>query len=121
MKSSEFEARKSNLRNYFFSDKFQENEYGERVYYKGKRNLKELGYILDLAFGDVYEPIKSDYIKNYEDKIIGGYIIARMFVDADFNGFNQGTAGADVFVKYNLTENSFYMDQSQTLEWLERS
>ncbi|MGG1652296.1 hypothetical protein ABHN03_04120 [Paenibacillus sp. NRS-1775] len=118
MKSSEFEARKRNMTNYFKSDKFKENDYGERTYYTGKRNLKELGYVLGLVFGDVQEVISSDYIKTNEGRIIGGYITARIYIDADFNGFYQGTAGAAVYMKFNLIENAFYTEQSQTLEGL---
>ncbi|MCP1184974.1 hypothetical protein [Paenibacillus sp. 1781tsa1] len=121
MNSMDFEARKGNLRTYFLSDKFKENELGERVYYKGKRNLKELKYILDLVFGDDYEIINETYLQNSLSKEIGGYITCKMYVDADFNGFNQGAAGDNVFARFNLTENAFYMEQAQTIEGLDRN
>ncbi|PZT57374.1 hypothetical protein [Paenibacillus silvae] len=118
MNSMEFESRKGNLRAYFLSDKFKENEFGDKIYYKGKRNLKELKYILDLVFGDAYEIISEAYIQNNLRDKIGGSITCKVYVDADHNGFNQGKAGDDAYVRFNLTENAYYVEQAQTIEGL---
>jgi hypothetical protein len=116
MKSSEFNERKGNIGKYFNNDeKWKENEYGELEYYKGKRNLIELKYVLELVFGDKIEILKEEYLKNNEDKIVGGSITCQIYVDADFNGMNQGTMGADVFITFNLFENSYSYNQSDRL------
>ncbi|MFX3643348.1 MAG: hypothetical protein ACE3L7_32650 [Candidatus Pristimantibacillus sp.] len=119
MNSREYEEKKQNLRNYFNSDKFRENEIGERVYYKGRRNLKELKYILDLVFGEDYTVITESPLKNETGTMIGGFITCKIYVSADFNGFHQGTAGAYVYTRFNLIENAYYLEQSQTIEGLD--
>lgn len=119
MNASSFEERKRNLYRYFTNrDKWREIESGEIFYYKGKRNLKELQFILDLVFGDKYQAISTEYFYNNEKRIIGGSVICEMYVDADFNGWYQGTAGATVFTKFTLVETSYFVVQSSTLEGL---
>ncbi|WP_010499998.1 hypothetical protein [Paenibacillus elgii] len=119
MNSTEFEKRKSNLYHYLTNtEKWKENEFGELTYYKGKRNLKELRYLLELVFGGDMEIISEEFIRNYDEDIIGGSITLRIYVDADFNGWNQGSSGADVFMKFSLVENAYYSNQSSSLEGL---
>lgn len=119
MNFREYEEKKQNLRNYFHSDKFKENKLGERVYYKGKKNLKELRYILDLVFGDNYTVITEGVLKSETDQQIGGFITCKIYVASDFNGFHQGTAGDYVYTRFNLIENAYYLEQSQTIEGLD--
>lgn len=120
MNATEFAERRKNLFNYFNNqEKWKENEFGEFVYYKGKRNLKELKFLLQLVFGDDLEILVEDFFKNYDEEIIGGSISGKIFVDADFNGMRQGTNGADVFIKFTLVENAYFNNQASSLETLQ--
>ncbi|MCR8994605.1 hypothetical protein [Brevibacillus laterosporus] len=117
MKTTEFNERTRNLYNYFTNrEKWKENNEGDFIYYKGKRNLIELKFILELVFGDRLKIISKSYFRNNDNKIIGGSIIGKIYVDADFNGLHQGTKGADVFVSFILTENAYFRNQSSTLK-----
>jgi hypothetical protein len=82
MKSSEFYNRKKNLVKYFLNEeKWSINKYGEFEYYKGKRNLRELRFILDLVFGDEMKILSEIYEKDDKGKIIGGSIIGEIYSD----------------------------------------
>ncbi|RNB59469.1 hypothetical protein EDM57_04830 [Brevibacillus gelatini] len=120
MNTKEFEQRKRNLSQYFRNrEKWKENDEGELVYYKGKRNLKELKFILQLVFGDELEIISEDYYMNFENQVIGGSITGKIFVDADFNGAYQGTRGSDVYIRFTLIETAYFCDQSSSLDGLQ--
>ncbi|MGK4040902.1 hypothetical protein AB0Y20_01275 [Heyndrickxia oleronia] len=61
MYSSEFDERIKIITNYFRNEyKWKFNEYGDYTYYKGKRNLKELEFMVDLVLGDTMEVIKTN-------------------------------------------------------------
>ncbi|MFB0831514.1 hypothetical protein ACEU2D_18165 [Brevibacillus laterosporus] len=116
MKTTEFNERMQNLFNYFTNkEKWKENN-GEFIYFKGKRNLIELKFILELVFGYGLKILSKSYFRNNDNKIIGGSIICKIYVDADFNGLHQGTGGANVFVCFTLTENAYLVNQASTLE-----
>lgn len=89
-------------------EKSGKNKYGEVIYYKSKRNLKELKFLLPLVFGDEIEVLSEDYYKTDDGEIIGGSISGVIYVDASFNGMHQGTKGADVYIKFTLVETSYF-------------
>ena len=117
MYSKEFNRLKNNIFNHFRNrEKWKENEDGTFTYYKGKRNLKALGYVLDIAFGDEFEIESKEYFHDNEGNIIGGSITGSIYVDADFNGGNQGTKGASVWLKFTLCEDAYFYNQADQLE-----
>ncbi|MFJ8528531.1 hypothetical protein [Bacillus sp. NPDC094106] len=87
-------------------------------YYKGKRNLKEIAFIISTVFGDLADVVQKGYYYNLDGKCVGGYIIIHLFVDADFNGMNQGTKGDYLYCKFNLFEETYSVDQSNDLDYL---
>lgn len=115
--------------NKYFNDKYKwkfDDEEGLFQYYKGKRNLKELEFIISTVFQDIADILQKGYYYNMEDECIGAYIIIYLYIDADFNGANQGTAGDYVYCKFNLYSNLFSYDQSYYLdnlldaEWMKK-
>lgn len=119
MNHSEFNSRITMLREYYQNTyKWKIDEAGDYKYYKGKRNLKELEFMVNLILGDEIELINSKYVKNYEGKISGGEVIGKCYVDAEFNGMKQGTEGADIYVVFCLYETGYYSDQSDSLDRL---
>ncbi|MCY9738138.1 hypothetical protein M5X17_31085 [Paenibacillus alvei] len=120
MRTLEFESRKNNLGRYFNNEnKWKRNEEGDFIYYKGKRNLKELKYIIELMFGDVMTIISEDYFKTEQGKVIGGSIIGKVYVNAEMNGMYQGTAGADVYIRFTLWEHGYFTNQASQVEYLD--
>ncbi|MGG4499037.1 hypothetical protein [Brevibacillus reuszeri] len=120
MKSSDFNERTTMLYKYFTNDyRWKTNKHGDYIYYKGKRNLKELKFIVSVVFDYQLEILKEEFFMNGSDEIIGGTLICRCYVEADFNGINQGTAGANVFIKFTLWENGYFTTHASSLEGLE--
>ena len=122
LNSFQFEKAKDRLSEYFRNKKkWKTDECGEFIYYKGKRNLSELEFALQLAIGDDMEIISTEYCRNAKGDVIGGSIVGRIFVDADFNGWNQGTEGANVFIRFTLCETAYYIGQAGILDRLMRN
>ncbi|WP_103108582.1 hypothetical protein [Brevibacillus reuszeri] len=120
MRSSDFNDRTAMLYKYFTNDyRWKTNNHGDYIYYKGKRNLRELKFIISVVFDYQLEILKEEYFMNGSDEVIGGSLICSCFVEADFNGINQGTAGAHVFIKFTLWENGYFTTQASSLEGLE--
>lgn len=105
----------------YFWDKYRWNyddEEGSFRYYKGKRNLKEIEFIVSTVFGELSETIQKGYYRNTDGECVGGYIVVYLFVDADFNGMNQGTKGDYLYCKFNLFNGAYSCDQSSYLDYL---
>ncbi|WP_088362958.1 hypothetical protein [Bacillus cereus] len=105
----------------YFNDRYKwkfDEEEGMFKYYKGKRNLKELEFIIRTVFQDIADIVQRGYYYNMDDECNGAYIIIYLYVDADFNGANQGTAGDYLYCKFNLFSKAFSYDQSQNLDYL---
>ncbi|HHT7008735.1 TPA: hypothetical protein ACTZ3A_001274 [Bacillus cereus] len=118
--SSMYTYLKSVIGKYFW-DKYRwkyDEEEGAFRYYKGKRNLKEIEFIVDTVFGDLSNKIQKGCYYNADGECVGGYVIIHLFVDADFNGMNQGTKGDYLYCKFNLFETVYTSDQSDCLEYL---
>ncbi|WCK57655.1 hypothetical protein PP175_26840 (plasmid) [Aneurinibacillus sp. Ricciae_BoGa-3] len=122
MNSNQFTERMKMIYRYFNNQhKWKRNEEGELNYYKGKKNLKELKFIVNVIFDEEFEVMKESFFLNNEDSIIGGTLIGKIYVDADFNGMNQGTGGSWLFVQFTLCETAYFTNQSQTFERLEET
>ncbi|AFV21555.1 MULTISPECIES: hypothetical protein [Bacillus] len=110
-----------NVINKYFRDEYRwryNDEEGAMRYYKGKRNLKEIAFIVSTVFGDLADVVQKGYYHNLDGECVGGYIIIHLFVDADFNGMNQGTKGDYLYCKFNLFEETYSVDQSIDLDYL---
>ncbi|MDG0950675.1 hypothetical protein [Bacillus paranthracis] len=118
--SSMFTYFKSVIRKYFRDEYRWRYDDGKGIirYYKGKRNLKEIEFIVSTVFGELSNVIQKGYYFNLEDECIGGYIIIHLYVDADFNGMNQGTKGDYLYCKFSLFEDTYSTDQSGDLDYL---
>ncbi|WP_460271886.1 hypothetical protein [Bacillus sp. NEAU-Y102] len=115
--SSMYRYLKGVIAKYFRSEhrwRYDEDE-GELRYYKGKRNLKELEFIADMVFGDISDVVQKGYYYNTDGECTGAYIVIHLYVDADFNGANQGTAGDYSYLIVSLFENTFSLNQSTGL------
>lgn len=120
MNSTQYNERLMMIYRYFKNEyKWKTNDEGEQTYYKGKKNLKELKFIVNVIFDDELEILKEAFFFNNEGSIIGGTLTGKIYVDADSNGMYQGTGGSRIFVKFFLCETAYFTNQSQTLEFLE--
>lgn len=116
--SSMYRYLKGVIAKYFRSEhrwRYDEDE-GALRYYKGKRNLKELEFIVDTVFGDISDVVQKGHYYNIDGDCVGSYLIIHLYVDADFNGAYQGTAGDYLYLSVSLFENDFSLNQSTGLD-----
>lgn len=121
MVSSEFNKRKEILDRYFCHPRwtYKGDDDWEYEYYKGKRNLQELEYALNIVFDECeMSIIEKRYFKNNDGEIIGGTIVCSFDVAANFNGIYQGSDIGTCYLAFTLVRYGFLYNQSDRLDYL---
>ena len=114
MNSTEFRSKLDILNRYFQHSRFECkcNEDFEFQYHKGKKNLAELHEAIEIVFSDEYLLLNTKYITDLDKKIVGATMTCSFYIDADFNGFSQGTAGANCTVQFSLARYGYWTELS---------
>ena len=120
MFASDFDNKKESISKYFHNTyKWKsKNEDWEYQYYKGKKNLQELEFIVDVIFGNDLSVIKTKYIYDCENELIGASLIGSVEVSADFNGMKQGLGKAIIYIMFSLSQYEYWYNQSDKIEGL---